>query len=720
MNKRLFFSLLLVLNNLLLWSKQIDQKEAKQIAENFISNNVFYQQRNAGFDLDLVYTGFNQDVKNKKGQVEKYYYVYNIGNKQGFIIISADDVNYPIIGYSKTGSYDVNHLPENFKSWMKSVEMGMQHAFDNSINPTQEIKSEWEAYRSSAKNIRARFTEIQPLIKTKWDQGAPYNSQIPYRVRTGCVATVLAQIMKFHQYPISGIGKIPAYKTVDPSNNETYNLPEIDLTQYTYQWSDMLNEYSIDYTPEQAKAVGLLMYHIGASVKMQYGKYGSGAFSEDALQSLYIYFNYDQGIDYVVRGKYYDKVSEIIINDDEWNSLIVNELNNGRPIFYSGSTDTNEGHAFVCDGYDSNGLFHFNFGWGGYQDGYYNSNAPLDYKYTQSIGLNIKPNEGGEKVSRYFVDKFTISKNKVYKGECFFESQTIFNISIENTIDYNKLYLALCDLNGNIVTILNEGNNLTNYIKNYYSIGSNIPSGKYRLKIVEKNGDNYNCIKTSTSVEENNIIEVLDGVKSHNLSLRDNTPFSTDKSQVSTDDDLYLEFSFGNSDCKDFAGNIAIVLTDENDELKYILGRKNINIRSGYYFNKYYLYVSVSNEVPSGTYRVRIFARENENQPWQVLEGAQINYVPITITNINNLSNEDLNITNEFNIYPNPVQDVLHIKAQSDIKIKSATIYDFSGKEVINERLSSNEINVSSLTSGIYIIKIQTSKGIKNYKFIKK
>ena len=720
MRKIILFLVLFTLTNLLLWSKQIDQKEAKKIAENFISNYVFYQQRNAGFDLDLVYTGFNQDVKNKKGQVEKYYYVYNIGNKQGFIIISADDVNYPIIGYSKTGSYDVNHLPENFKSWMKSVEMGMQHAFDNSINPTQEIKSEWEAYRNSAKNIRTKLTEVQPLIKTKWAQGAPYNSQIPYRVRTGCVATVLAQIMKFHQYPISGIGKIPFYKTQDPSNNQIYILPEIDLTQYTYQWSDMLNDYSIGYTPEQAKAVGLLMYHIGTSVKMQYGIYGSGAFSKDAVKSLYTYFNYDQGIDYVVRGKYYSNVSEIIINDDEWNSLIVNELNNGRPIFYSGSTDTNEGHAFVCDGYDSNGLFHFNFGWGGYQDGYYNSNAPLDYKYTQSIGLNIKPNEGGEKVSRYFVDKFTISKNKVYKGECFFESQTIFNISIENTIDYNKLYLALCDLNGNIVTILNEGNNLTNYNKNYYSIGSNIPSGKYRLKIVEKNGDNYNCIKTSTSVEANNIIEVLDGVKSHNLSLQDKTPFSTDKSQVSTDDNLYLEFSFGNSDCKDFAGNVAIVLTDENDELKYILGWKNIDLRSGYYFNKYYLYVSVSNEVPSGTYRVRIFARENENQPWQVLEGAQINYVPITIINTNNLSNEDLNITNEFNIYPNPVQDVLHIKAQSDIKIKSATIYDFSGKEVINERLSSNEINVSSLTSGIYIIKIQTSKGIKNYKFIKK
>ncbi|WP_295840808.1 thiol protease/hemagglutinin PrtT [uncultured Apibacter sp.] len=720
MNKRLFFSLLLVLTNLILWSKQIDQKEAKQIAENFISNYVSYQQRNAGFDLDLVYTGFNQDIKNKKGQVEKYYYVYNIGNKQGFIIISADDINYPIIGYSKTGSYDVNHLPENFKSWMKSVEMGMQHAFDNSINPTQEIKSEWEAYRSSAKNIRARFTEIQPLIKTKWDQGAPYNSQIPYRVYTGCVATAIAQIMKFHQYPISGIGKIPAYKTVDPSNNETYNLPEIDLTQYTYQWSDMLNDYSIGYTPEQAKAVGLLMYHIGASVKMQYGINGSGAYNEDALQSLYTYFNYDQGIDYVIRGKYYSNVSEIIINDDEWNSLIVNELNNGRPIYYSGYTDTKAGHAFVCDGYDSNGLFHFNFGWSGYMNGYYNSNAPLNYKYTQSIGLNIKPNEGGEKVARYFVDKFTISKNKVYKEECFFESQTIFNISIGNTIDYNKLYLALCDLNGNIVTILNEGNNLTNYNKNYYSIGSNIPSGKYRLKIVEKNGDNYNCIKTSKSVEANNIIEVLDGVKSHNLSLLDNTPFSTDKSQVDINDNLYLKFSFGNSGCENFTGNIAIVLTDENDSLKYILGQKTINLRASYYYSIYSVNVHFPSEVPSGTYRVRIFARKNENQTWQVLEGAQINYVSITFTNSNELSSEILNGVDKISIYPNPVQDVLHLKTQSDLKVKSIIIYDFSGKEVINESLSSNEINVSDLKSGPYVIKIQTSNGDKKYRFIKK
>ncbi|QII71098.1 T9SS type A sorting domain-containing protein [Apibacter sp. B3706] len=727
--RKLLLSILLlfIFSNLHLWSKQIDQEEAKRIAENFINNQFSNLKKSQRFQLQLVYTAENEINNLKKNHSQKYYYVYNIGANQGFIIISADDINYPIIGYANSGYYDAANLPDNFQSWMKTVELGMQQAFDNSIKPTKEIEKEWELYRNSNKGINTRITPLQPLLKTKWNQDEPYNSQIPYKVYTGCVATATAQIMKFYQYPNKGIGIIPAYQTTDPSNNAIYNIPQIDLQQYEYDWSNMLNEYynspTTNYTNEQAKAVGLLMYHIGASAQMKYGVKASGTSSEKALKSLYTYFGYDKSIDYIIRGRYYNgNFNEIPISDEEWNTIIIKELNEGRPVYYSGSTENRSGHAFVCDGYDSNGLLHFNFGWGGYQDGYYNSNAPLEYKYGQSIGINIKPNEGGEKVNRYFVNKLSISKNKVYKDECFVEKHDLYNISIEDTIIYKNQYMALYDLNNTMVTLLDESNHPYNYNNNYYTLNSTIKAGKYRLKVVEKKGEAYIPVKTAQNVDDTSIIELLDGVKSHNLNLLNNKNLTANIRQAKPKDYLRVEFSFENNRCKPFNGKIVLALTNEKDELQYILRENSVNnFGEGHYYGSYIISGYIPDDIVNGAYRIRIFARENDGQEWQFLEGATVNYLPLTIVN-GKLGIEELkNKTNEFVIYPNPVKDILYIKSYSEQQIKSISIFDLSGKEVLCSNIdSSNEVNVSSLSSGAYIIKIQTSKEIMKYKFIKK
>ena len=727
--RKLLLSILLlfIFSNLHLWSKQIDQEEAKHIAENFVNNQFSNLKKSQRFQLQLVYTAENEINNLKKNHSQKYYYVYNIGVKQGFIIISADDINYPIIGYSNSGYYDAANLKENFQSWMKTVELGMQQAFDNSIKPTKEIEKEWELYRNSNKGINTRITPLQPLLKTKWNQDEPYNSQIPYKVYTGCVATATAQIMKFHQHPNKGTGFIPAYQTIDPSNNAIYNIPQIDLNQYEYDWANMLNEYynspTPNYTNEQAKAVGLLMYHIGASAQMKYGVKASGTSSRKALKALYTYYDYDKSVDYIIRGQYYlGDFNEIPISDEEWNTIIIKELNEGRPIYYSGSTENRSGHAFVCDGYDSNGLLHFNFGWGGYQDGYYNSNAPLQYKYGQSIGINIKPNEGGEKVNRYFVNKLTISKNKVYKDECFVEKHDLYNISIEDTIIYKNQYMALYDLNNTMVALLNESNHPSNFNNNYYTLNSTIKAGKYRLKVVEKKGETYIPVKTAQNVDDTSIIELLDGVKSHNLNLLNNKVLTANIRQAKPKDYLQAEFSFGNNRCKPFNGTIALALTNEEDKLIYILGKDLINnLREGYFYGSYIISGYIPDDIANGAYRIRIFARENDGQEWQYLEGAAVNYLPLTIVN-GKLGIEDLkNEKNEFLIYPNPVKNILYIKSDSEQQIKSISIFDLSGKEVLRSNIdSSNGVNVSSLSSGAYIINIQMSKEIMKYKFIKK
>ncbi|WP_303848454.1 C10 family peptidase [Apibacter mensalis] len=577
------------------------------------------------------------------------------------------------------------------------------------------------------KSIQTRITALEPLIKTKWNQRTPFNSQIPYEVLTDYVATATAQIMKFHQHPNKGTGFIQAYQTKDPSNNAIYNIPQIDLNQYEYDWANMLNEYynspTPNYTNEQAKAVGLLMYHIGASAQMKYGVKASGTSSRKALKALYTYYDYDKSVDYIIRGQYYlGDFNEIPISDEEWNSIIIKELNEGRPIYYSGSTENRSGHAFVCDGYDSNGLLHFNFGWGGYQDGYYNSNAPLQYKYGQSIGINIKPNEGGEKVNRYFVNKLTISKNKIYKDECFVEKHDLYNISIEDTIIYKDQYMALYDLNNTMVALLNESNHPSNFNNNYYTLNSTIKAGKYRLKVVEKKGETYIPVKTAQNVDDTSIIELLDGVKSHNLNLLNNKVLTANIRQAKPKDYLQAEFSFGNNRCKPFNGTIALALTNEEDKLIYILGKDLINnLREGYFYGSYIISGYIPDDIANGAYRIRIFARENDGQEWQFLEGAAVNYLPLTIAN-GKLGIEELkNEANEFVIYPNPVKDILYIKSDSEQQVKSISIFDLSGKEVLRSNIGfSKEVNVSSLISGAYIIKIQTSKEIMKYKFIKK
>ena len=717
--RNFLFLLLFIFNCLPVWSKQIDQEEAKQIAENFINNQFTNLKRSQAFQLQLVYTAENEVNKFKKNHSEKYYYVYNIGANQGFIIISADDINYPIIGYSNSGYYDAANLPENFQSWMKTVELGMQQAFDNSTKPTKEIEKEWELYRISKKSIPTRLTALEPLIKTKWNQRTPYNSQIPYEVLTGCVATATAQIMKYHQHPKKGIGVIPAYQTVDPSNNVTYNIPQIDLKQYEYDWANMLNEYynspTLNYTNEQAKAVGLLMYHIGASAQMKYGVKESGTSSRKALKALYTYYDYDKSIDYIIRGKYFSNLNEIPISDEEWEEIIIKELNEGRPVYYSGSTENRSGHAFVCDGYDSNGLLHFNFGWGGYQDGYYNSNAPLEYKYGQGIGINIKPNEGGQGIARYLVTELSIPKNKVSKNECFEVKYNIATIGLHDS-SLGDIYIALVDLDGSKINAI-----LGNYGAKYFSIGTNISAGKYRLTLVQKRGDEYVVIKSDNSIGDNNIIEVKEFTNSHNLNLYDFTPLSANANLVNPKDHLQVDYSIINNECKPFNGMVALVLTDETDNMHYIIGKISIdNLDEGMFLDDQSISGIIPDDIINGAYRIRIFARENDGQEWQLLDGAAVNYLPLTVVN-GKLGIEELkNDTNEFLIYPNPVKNILYIKSDSEQQIKSISIFDFSGKEVLQSNIDlTSGVNVSSLSSGAYIIKIKTSKEIKKYKFIK-
>lgn len=251
------------------------------------------------------------------------YYVFNVEEDGGFVIVSADDRTEEILGYSDTGTFDTSNMPDNVKSWLGYYEQVIRSLGDLQIQTTP---------RS------AQHADIAPLVKTTWGQGHPYNSMCPQKCVTGCVATAMAQVINYHQWPISTTTKaIPEYSFVD----------ELPVTKF--DWENMNNN-------EVAK----LMLYCGASVQMNYGNFASAASDYCPAIALPQYFGYDSGIRYVLRSNY---------GVDEWETMIYEELAARRPVIYCGNS-TDAGHAFVCDGY-RDGLYHINWGWDGSCNGFF-------------------------------------------------------------------------------------------------------------------------------------------------------------------------------------------------------------------------------------------------------------------------------------------------------------------------------------------------------------
>ena len=312
------------------------------------------------------------------------YYVFNAESNGGFVIVSGDNRTEEILGYSDKGTFRMEQMPENVKTWLAFYE--------------QSIKS-LEGQQSHKVTNRAPRPVIAPLIKTQWNQYSPYNLQCPMDGGelsvTGCVATALAQVMYYHRWPQEATGVIPAYTT----DTRGFYMPELPAT--TFKWDKMQETYTTEDTGEAADAVAELMRYCGQINEMNYTSESSGAsLNTSRLAEL---FGYSKGMFTAWRSDYYSS---------QWEDMIYEELANGRPVLYSGSSATG-GHQFICDGYDENGLFHINWGWGGYCDGYFllsvanpdgrgagGGSSSEGYAAAQDALLGFKPAEATDVVKR--------------------------------------------------------------------------------------------------------------------------------------------------------------------------------------------------------------------------------------------------------------------------------------------------------------------------------
>ena len=341
-------------------------------------------------------------VKSASGEVPAYY-VFPNGEGKGFTVVSGDDRLPEVVGYSDKGTYDEENLPSNYVGFMKAYEE-MVGQLDNGDSRASASIAEAKALRSSG----YQQPTIAPLLgNIQWNQMTPYNNMCPKyngtnRSVTGCVATAMAQVMMYYQYPKTLQANIPAYV----SRTKNLSIPQINQGE-TYDWANMLPQYAsyepLNYTDAQATAVAKLMYHCGVACEMDYGP-SSGANVTPAILSTY--FGYDSDL--------MQDLNRDVFTLAEWSQIMDKELSARRPILYSGRS-SDGGHEFVCDGTDGNGLYHINWGWGGYQDGYFDvtilnpdkggagsGSAPDGYNQYCSMIVGIAPDNG--KVDEPLVD----------------------------------------------------------------------------------------------------------------------------------------------------------------------------------------------------------------------------------------------------------------------------------------------------------------------------
>ena len=363
----MLFALLLGLNTLN--ANPVDLVKAKNIGQKFAYAKINNELNNN--DLQLVYTGASQ-------RGEACFYVFNAGTT-GFVIVSADDRFRPIVGYSDEGTFDTENMSPELAFYLdKIIEARTSRnavLFDNT-------EQEWQSVATTGKLLsRNGGRGVDYICTTKWNQDSPYNLYAPEassgpggRCYAGCVATAMSQVMKRWDHPTQGSGSHSYYCY-------GYGMQSANFGATTYDWEHMPDRLG-GASQEEIEAVALFMYHCGVAVDMQFSPTGSGANSWDVPDAIERYFSYSSHATLRSRDQYQ------LIN---WQNMLKESHDLGWPVYYSGFSDSG-GHAFVCDGYNDDDLFHFNWGWGGSSDGWFVIDE-IDYAGWAQAVFNYVPSD---------------------------------------------------------------------------------------------------------------------------------------------------------------------------------------------------------------------------------------------------------------------------------------------------------------------------------------
>lgn len=415
------------------------------------------------------------------------FYVFNRGENDGFVIVSAEDRTYTILAYGDNGHFDEASMPENMRSWLN----GYTRTIEQVAAVPEKPEARLHAPRRQHAGTDKSYTPVAPICTTQWDQGEPYNNMCPSdaggKCVTGCVATAAAQVMKAYNYPTHGIGS-HSYNWEDKDGNVSTLSANFEST--TYQWSQMIDNYrATSSTVVQRNAVATLMFHCGVACDMVYTSASSGANTNRMMNALVNYFGYDAGI----RTLLLDYMGE-----EEFVEAVAADLALGHPVYFSGRTIADEGHAFVCDGINADGLVHINWGWGGNGDNYFRvslldpethgtGGSSGSYAFTEYVSAytGIQPDQGGSPVFTITGLNVQFEKLRFSPSEKFyFQVDTFCNYSISDFVG-RMGYQLYQDGQLFATRIMNETLALSpNYFYHnvyMYDDWSSLPDGEYEF-----------------------------------------------------------------------------------------------------------------------------------------------------------------------------------------------------------------------------------------------
>lgn len=514
--KRIFTHAVLFLFTMIAFAGNVSEQQALQKAMAFLKAN-----NRSGVNVKAK-AAAHKAPRKAQAATNSYYYVFNLEDSQGFVIVSGDDRTEPILGYADNGAFDANNIPSNVKYLLDGYIEEMEWMEENGYTGVQTAPQQ------------VSTTVVAPLLKSQWNQGAPYNNLCPMlsgrRSVTGCVATAMAQIMYYHKWPTGTVAKINGYTCNSGAKVDT-------LQATTFDWSNMTNTYNNYSSTASRTAVAELMVYCGAAVNMNYSPNGSGTSSYYVVSALKNRFGYASSVQYANRAGY---------SVEDWDALITNELVNNRPVYYSGSTSSNEGHAFVCDGRRADGMFHINWGWGGSMDGYYRLSL-LDPS-SQGIGGSSTGSKFSMRqaaivgISKTAVtvptqnETISVGRQSIKNSREYTRTSTSANFSnititvpfslLSGTYNVQSVGLALYQ-NGTYSKLLTSKNiyvyNMSMYSEDVVGppaeftiqFGSGLSNGTYQIVPVYRNSSNQ-WVKTAMA-DKNYIEAVINGTK---LSLK--------------------------------------------------------------------------------------------------------------------------------------------------------------------------------------------------------
>ena len=730
------------------FANPVDVNTAKNLGVKYLKNNVLSAKNIA--DAEHVYTLSSEDNT-------PYLYVFN--HENGYVVVAADDRAYPILGYSDGEAFDVNNIPEGIRYFLGHYGRQIQYAIDNELVAEADVVEQWNLLEKEGVTMKTRMDRaVNPLLATVWDQGWPYNYYAPAcqsywtnnHCYAGCVATAMSQVMKFWNWPETGVGE-HSYSSSSYGGTLSANFGNT-----TYDWSIMPN--TVSSANAGGLAVALLMYHCGIAVDMDYAPDGSGAHTEDVAPALIDYFRYGACANVKSRDSY---------TKTQWEDMLIAQLDRGIPFVYAGS-DTDGGHAFNCDGYNDQRKFHFNWGWSGqYNNTYYAIDAlntgnghfnsyqravfdiMPDYIYDAMVPaietLTVSVDDAMTKtVNIAFVVPTTsesgatlTSIEKIYLKRNGETIQTYNNPQPGNTITYDdnvNTYGAyeytLVGENGGF-----EGKSFSQVV----IVGPNC-TWKFvcqttnfqgwndgKLQAVSANGTVFKELTMTSSSPLSEKVQFPEGnftlmwkapatqVSSITITLKDSagqTAFTVTGSSTQLNSTLYT----GNNDCPNctaptnlaggYESGTGVVLTwncdyspskfkiyrSENGEDYTEVGEADGSANQ---------YVQV---VGGGTYYYKVTAYSSACESTPAVTSNNADFVVVTAP----LAVAENNVNAR--IYPNPTTGNIRIEASD---LNNVAVYNLVGQKVYEENINGDEcvINMKDFGSGIYMVKIQTVNG---------